>query len=91
MHVLCICRVEDYEKWRPGYGKAIEMFSDQIRSWRLWRSQDDPNLIAIYETFDSRGIAEPIWTSAETKAAMAADGIDMSTIRIEFLDEVESG
>ena len=67
------------------------MFADHLRSWRLWRSQDDPNLIAIIETFDSREIAEPIWTSPETKAAMEADGVDMSSVRIEFLDEVDAG
>ena len=89
--VMCICRVEDYDRWRPGYDGALEMVADQLRSWRLWRSQDDPNVIAIIETFDSREIAEPIWTSAETRAAMEADGVDMSSLRIEFLDDVDSG
>jgi hypothetical protein len=89
--VLCTCRVADYDTWRVGYDRALEMVADHVRSWKLWRSQDDPNLIAIIETFDSREIAEPIWMSAETKAAMEADGIDMSSVQIEFLDEVEAG
>jgi len=89
--VLCTCRVADYETWRPGYDRALEMVADHLRSWRIWRSQDDPNLVAIIETLDSREIAETIWTSAETKAAMEADGIDMTSVRIEFLDEVDSG
>lgn len=53
--VLCTCRVADFEAFRPGYDKALEMFADQIRSWRLWRNQDDPNVVVIEETFDSRG------------------------------------
>src|SRR4029077_9162853 len=49
--VLCTCRVADFDAFRPGYDKALEMFADQIRSWRLWRGQDDPNVIVIEETF----------------------------------------
>jgi len=89
--VLCSCRVADYDAFKPGYDKALEIFGDQIRGWRLWRGQDDPNLIVIEETFDSREVAEAIWTSHETKAAMEADGIDMNSVRIEYLDEVGSG
>ena len=65
------------------------MFSDQIRSWHLWRGQDDPNLIVIQETFDSREVAEGIWAHPDTKAAMEADGIDLATVRIEYLDEID--
>jgi quinol monooxygenase YgiN len=88
---LCTCRVADYDAFRPGYDRALEAFSDQIRSWRIWRSQDDLNLIVIEETFDSRQAAEALWTSPQTKAAMEADGIDMRSVRIEYLDEVDSG
>ena len=88
--VLCTCRVADFDAWRPGYDKALEMFEDQIRSWRLWRSQDDPNVIVIEETFESRAAAEGLWTHSGTKAAMEANGIDMDSVRIEYLDEVAS-
>ena len=89
--VLCTCRVADYDVFRPGYDKALEAFSDQIRTWRVWRGQDDPNLVVIEETFDSRQAAEALWTSPQTEAAMEADGIDMASVRIEYLDEVDSG
>jgi quinol monooxygenase YgiN len=89
--VLCTCRVADYDAFRPGYDKALEMFSGQIRSWRVWRGQDDSNLIVIEETFDSRETAEALWSSPDTKAAMEADGIDMTSVRIEYLDEVDAG
>jgi quinol monooxygenase YgiN len=88
--VLCTCRVADFEAWRPGYDKALEMFADKIRSWRVWRGQDDPNVIVIEETFDSREAAEGLWTGPATKAAMEADGVDMESVRIEYLDEVGS-
>ncbi len=45
----------------------------------------------IEETLDSRAEAQAMWESAETQAAMAADGIDMASLWIEYLDEVGSG
>jgi quinol monooxygenase YgiN len=89
--VLCTCDVADYEAFRAGYDRALEAFGEQIRSYRLWRGQDDPNVVVIEETFDSREIAERLWNDPRTKAAMEADGIDMSTVRIEYLDEVDAG
>ena len=32
-----------------------------VRSYRVWRGQDDPNLVVITETFDSREVAEALW------------------------------
>jgi hypothetical protein len=61
--VICICRVADYDAFRPGYDKARELFAAPTRSWRLCRGQDDPNLVLIEETFDSRETAEAIWTA----------------------------
>jgi hypothetical protein len=87
--VLCFCRVADYDAWRPGYERALEAFTE-IRSYRIWRGQDDPNLVAIEETFDSREIAQAVWDNPQTEQAMRDDGIDMSSLRIEYLDEVEA-
>jgi hypothetical protein len=88
--VLCRCRVADYDAWRPGYDHALKV-TPGIRSYRIWRGQDDPNLVFVEETFDSRDEAQAIWTSPETEAAMVADGIDMATVTIEYFDEVGSG
>ena len=83
-------RVADYDAFRPGYDRAVATFNE-IRSYRIWRGQDDPNLVLITETFDSRAIAEALWASQETRDAMTADGVDMSSVQIEYLDEVGSG
>jgi hypothetical protein len=45
----------------------------------------------IEESFETREVAEALWTDPRTEAAMKADGIDMSSVRIEYLDEVDSG
>ena len=89
--VLCTFSVGDYERFRAGYDGALEVFGEHIRSWRVWRGQDDDNLIVLEEVFDSREAAERIWTDPRTKAAMEADGIDMSSVQIHYLDEVGSG
>ncbi len=88
--VFCRCRVADFEAFRPGYDRAVEV-TPELRSYGLWRGQDDPNLVVVVETFDSRAVAEAVWTSPVTQEAMAADGIDMSSVRIEYFDEVDSG
>ena len=88
--VLCRCRVADYDAWRPGYDHAVQV-TPGVRTFRLWRAQDDPNLVMVEETFDTREEAQAAWTSAETQAAMEADGIDMSSVWIEYFDEVDSG
>jgi len=88
--VLCHCRVADYDVWRRGYDHAVQV-TPGVRSFRAWRGQEDPNLVFVEETFDTQEEAVAAWTSAETKAAMEADGIDMSSLWFEYFDEVDAG
>jgi hypothetical protein len=88
--VLARFQVADYDAFRPGYDSAVAAISE-IRSYRVWRGQDDPKLVVITETFDSREVAEALWTSQATQDAMARDGIVMSSVQIDYLDEVGSG
>jgi hypothetical protein len=88
--VFAYHRVADYDFWRAGYARAIAA-TPEVRSYRIWRGQDDSNYVITAETFDSREVAERIWTAEETKAAMQADGIDMSTVIIEYVEEAGSG
>jgi quinol monooxygenase YgiN len=86
--VLCHCRVADYDTWRRGYDHAVKV-TPGIRSFRAWRAQDDANLVMVEETFDTREAAQAAWTAPEVKTAMEADGIDMSSLWIEYFDEVD--
>jgi quinol monooxygenase YgiN len=88
--VLARFQVADYDAFRPGYDRALAAFGE-IRSYRVWRGQDDPNLVVITETFDSREVAEALWTSPATREAMVNDGIDMTSLQIDYLDEIDSG
>ncbi len=47
--------------------------------------------LTVEETFDTREQAQAAWTAAETLAAMEADGIDMSSVWVDYFDEVDSG
>jgi hypothetical protein len=86
--VFCYFRVADYDFWRAGYARAIEA-TKEVKSFRIWRGQDDPNYVITAEAFESRDVAQAIWTSQETKDGMKGDGIDMSSVKIEYLDEVD--
>jgi hypothetical protein len=88
--VLARFRVADYDAFRPGYDEALAAFKE-IRSYRVWRGQDDPNIVVIAETFDSRDVAEALWTNQATKDAMVKDGVDMTSLLIDYLDEIDSG
>jgi hypothetical protein len=85
--VLCHFRVADYDVWRRGYDYALTV-TPGVHAYRTWRAQDDPKLVVIEETFDTREQAQAAWTSAETRAAMEADGIDMSSLWLEYFDEL---
>lgn len=51
--VLILCRVANYDEWRPRYDGAVEP-TIGIKSAQVWRGQADPDLVAIAEVFESR-------------------------------------
>jgi hypothetical protein len=81
-------RVRDYDFWRAGYKVAIKE-TPEVRAFRIWRSLDDPNYVVTAETFESREIAEEVLARPETKRSMEGDGIELSTLRIERVEEKE--
>jgi Antibiotic biosynthesis monooxygenase len=86
--MLIRCTVADYDFWRPRYDTAVARDSGLgLRSSRVWRSQDDPNLVVIMETFDSREAVEALLSNPAVQAEMVADGVDASSAQIDFLDE----
>ena len=46
-----------------------------------------PNRVVIIETFDTREYAEQIFTSETTHKTMTADGVDLASLTVEYLDE----
>ena len=88
--VLCSCQVADFDRWLPGYLGDVQAMGN-LRSYRVWRGQDDPNVVTIMETFDSRATAEAVMSSADVFEAMKRDGVDLASLQVQFLDEVAAG
>jgi quinol monooxygenase YgiN len=59
-----------------------------VQSYRIWRDPDDPNLVAVIETRDSRDLAEAEWSSPQAREAMERHGVDLSSVEIRYFDEV---
>jgi quinol monooxygenase YgiN len=86
--LLIRCRVADYDVWRPRYDAAVARdTSSGVLSAQVWRGRDDPDLVVIIETYDSRESAEALMYSPEIQAEMVADGVDPASVQIDFLDE----
>jgi quinol monooxygenase YgiN len=81
-------RVADYDVWRPQYDAAMERARGVVRSYRVWRGQDDPNLVLTTETFDSREVAEALLANPAIQQEMEEHGVDPSSVQLDWLDEV---
>ena len=66
-------------------------WSKDIRAHRVWRGLDDPNLVIVASTFDSRQAAEAVFNNATLREAMGRGGVIESSLRIDYVDEVAAG
>ena len=85
-------RVADYNTWRPEFDRAVTAeWTKDIKAHRVWRGQDDPNLVIVANTFDSRQAAEAVMNNATLREAMRRGGVIESSVRIDYVDEVAAG
>jgi quinol monooxygenase YgiN len=87
--VLIRCLVADFDAWRPQYEDSTAL-RPEVLSYRLWRGVDDPNLVVLVETFESREAAEALLNQPAIQEEMAEHGVDVSSVTVDFLDEVAS-
>jgi hypothetical protein len=86
--ILIHHRVGDYEAWREVYDGVGEMQREGgVRSKRVWRSADDPNMVVVEHDFDSPEAAKAFMDRSDLREAMARSGIDESSVQVELLDE----
>lgn len=86
--VLINHRVADYETWQREYNAITAgPLGSAVRSHTIWRDLDDPNLVILAETYDSREAAEAAFGHPDLPAAIAKAGVDMSSMQINYLDE----
>jgi quinol monooxygenase YgiN len=83
-------RVADFDAWRKVY--------DEVRGWQhehgvhfqqVLRNADDPSRIVVTHAFGSREAAEVFFDNPELRAVMGQGGVDASSVKIEYFDEVE--
>ena len=85
-------RVADYNTWRPEYDRVMTTdWARDIRVQRVWRGQDDPNLVIVASTFDSRQAAEALMSSSTLREAMGRGGVIEASVRMDYVDEVDAG
>ena len=89
--LLVTHRVADYNAWRPEFDKAVRAdWAKDVRSYRVWRGEDDPNLVIVANTFESRQAAEAMAKNPKLREAMGHAGVDASSVHFEYLNEVAS-
>jgi hypothetical protein len=90
--VLAWHRVADYDAWKRVFDEVVASpLYDVVQSHRVWRGQDDPNLVFVCETFASREVAEAAYSDPAGLQAMERAGVDMSSLQVHYVDEVASG
>jgi quinol monooxygenase YgiN len=90
--VLITHRVADYDGWRAIYDEVTAgPLGSDVLTYRVWRSQDDPNLVIIAETYESREVAEAAFTNPALSEVIANAGVDTTSMRIDYMDEVAVG
>jgi quinol monooxygenase YgiN len=85
--VVTRCRVDDFDAWRPKF-EAFASTQPAILSHRILRGADDPNQIVLIETWESREAAEALLNHPQLDELMAADGVDISSVTMDVVDEV---
>lgn len=82
-------RVADYDAWRPHFDQAMEAeWTKDVRSYQVWRGQDDPSHVVVTNTFDTREAAEKFANGSALREAMGRAGVIESSVQIDYLDEV---
>lgn len=85
-------RVDDFDAWKSVYDSFAPVQKDRgVLQHHVWRSQEDPHLVAIVHTFESPADAKAFFDAPELAEAMAKAGVDASSVQVEYLDEIAFG
>jgi quinol monooxygenase YgiN len=85
--IVTRCRVDDFDTWRPKFDAFVST-QPALLSYRVWQGADDPNQIVLMETWESREAADAILSHPQLEELMAADGVDLSSVTMDIVDEV---
>jgi heme-degrading monooxygenase HmoA len=82
-------RVDDFDAWKSVYDSLAPVQKERgVLQHHVWRSQEDPHLVAVVHTFESPAEAKAFFDAPELAEAMAKAGVDASSVQVEYLDEI---
>ena len=82
-------RVDDFDAWKSVYDSSAPVQKELVvLQHHVWRSQEDPHLVAVVHTFESPAEAKAFFDAPELAEAMAKAGVDASSVQVEYLDEI---
>lgn len=91
---LCMLREQlaDYDAWRKGFyddldAHASEMANAGITLQAAYRDGDDPNVVLTLIRFATREQGEAMLADPGSRAAMAANGVDVDRLRVEWYED----
>jgi heme-degrading monooxygenase HmoA len=83
MYSLGILQVEDYDSWKAQFEldeSAARRKAAGIQSMQVFRSQEDPNSVAVLTEWDDPQSMQRFMESAELKEAMKKSSIISSVV-----------
>jgi hypothetical protein len=90
--VLVRHRVADYDVWKREYDRIVAgPLGHAVQEYRVWRGAEDPNLVVVAENYASRAAADAASAHPDLPEAFARAGVVMTSVQIDFVDEVEAG
>ena len=85
-------RVRDFDAWKQVYDSVRDVQRDGgVRYQRVMRSADDPNMVVVVHEFESGDAAKAFFDNPALRDAMQRAGVDESSLRLEFLDDLGGG
>ena len=83
-------RVADFEAWLKVYDEVRRWQHDHgVRFEQVLRDTSDGNRVLVTHAFDSRDAAEAFVDNTELQEKMASAGVDGSSVKLQYFDEVE--
>lgn len=81
-------RVADYDRWKQGYDSWQSVRKERgVKGDGVYRSEDDPNDITVYEEFDTMEAAKSFASQDDLKQQMVEIGVQ-GTPEVWFANRV---
>lgn len=85
-------KVKDFATWKKVYdGFKSTQTTAGVRAHSVMRASDDANKVLVTHTFDTLAAAKTFFANPALQAAMREGGVDISSVKIDYYDEVVSG